>query len=121
MAGLVFLKTMDMNNILNFYKQKIDMKTWLIQPDIEILSHDNLLIGFHKHEKIDKDGMITFFYNTREEVDIMYEKLKEVAESAPKENKKYKIYNFFAKDPEGRNIEIQSFLHPIKNAGFEWR
>jgi histidyl-tRNA synthetase len=35
------------------------------------------------------------------------------AVSSPRENSKYRIYHFYARDPEGRSIEFQSFLHPI--------
>jgi hypothetical protein len=43
----------------------------------------------------------------------MYRKLADRAEHAPRENPQYRIYNFFARDPEGRLIEFQTFLHEL--------
>jgi catechol 2,3-dioxygenase-like lactoylglutathione lyase family enzyme len=31
----------------------------------------------------------------------------------PRENPRYRIYHFFARDPDGYRIEIQRFLHPF--------
>jgi catechol 2,3-dioxygenase-like lactoylglutathione lyase family enzyme len=31
----------------------------------------------------------------------------------PRENPRYQIYHFFARDPDGYRIEIQRFLHPF--------
>lgn len=31
----------------------------------------------------------------------------------PRENERYKIYHFFARDPDGYRIEVQRFLHPF--------
>ena len=58
--------------------------------------------------------MYTFVYPTRDEVDAMYERFKDTtADGPPRDNPKYKIYQFFAKDPEGRQLEFQAFLHPL--------
>lgn len=113
MAGLIFLKTRKLDEISNFYIEKIGAKKWISQPDIEILRHDNLLFGFHQQNESDLGVLLTFFFETKEEVNSMYQVLKGVTTSEPKENSKYKIYNFFAKDPEGRNIEFQTFLHKL--------
>ena len=53
--------------------------------------------------------MITFFYETKQEVDEMYSKFTSIAKDKPKMNQKYRIYHFFAKDPEERIIEFQWF------------
>jgi catechol 2,3-dioxygenase-like lactoylglutathione lyase family enzyme len=120
MAGIVFLRTKNLEEITEFYKDKLDMKTWVEQPDIEILQHENFLIGFHQQDESDCDSLLTFFYSTTEEVDIMYGELREHATTEPKINGKYKIYNFFAKDPEGRTIEVQCFLHKLKPINVDW-
>jgi len=113
MAGITFVKTKSLDEISKFYIEKIGMKHWLSQPDVEILRHENMLIGFHEQKESSKDVLFTFFYGTQDEVDTMYFKIKEISKEAPKKNSTYNIYNFFAKDPEGRIIEFQSFLHKI--------
>ena len=73
-----------------------------------------MLVGFCQRDSGELDGLITFDYETKEQVDNLYEKFKEIAAEPPSVNDKYQIYNFFAKDPEGRSIEFQSFLNRIE-------
>ena len=86
---------------------------WMDQKDCVILRFGNMLIGFCQRDKADLDALITFFYEKKSDVDKAYEKFKSIAVGAPKMNPRYPIYNFFAKDPEGRNIEFQYFTGPI--------
>ena len=113
MAGIVFLRTARFDAVRTFYTERVGMAVWLEQPGIAILRHGNLLIGFHCQPEADLDGLITFFYETRDEVDEMHARLHGIATGEPKENPKYGIYHFFALDPEGRKIEFQQFLHPV--------
>jgi len=118
-GGLVFVKTQNRPAMVQFYQHKLNMKIWLEQPDITILSHGNMLVGFHNQPDLPAGGidtgiMFTFVYPTKAEVDTMYEKFKDsTAGGPPRENERYRIYQFFAKDPEGRNLEFQVFLHSL--------
>ncbi len=112
-GGIVFLRTAQFEAVRSFYLGCVGMTVWLEQPDISILQHGNLLVGFQRQSTADTDALITFVYDTREEVDAMYAKLKDSATTSPKENAKYRIYNFFGVDPEGRKVEFQCFLHPV--------
>jgi len=112
-GGIVFLRTAQFEAITTFHLNRVGMTIWLEQPDITILRHGNLLVGFHDQPEADLSGVLTFFYDTREEVDAMYAKLADTATAEPRENTKYRIYNFFGEDPEGRKIEIQCFLHDL--------
>lgn len=107
-----------LQEIVEFYVSDIGMHVWLEQEDCIILSHGNLLIGFCHRETPEVDGMITFFYPAKEDVDAMYDMLSQIATSQPILNEKYQIYQFFAEDPEGRALEFQTFLHPIEPIGF---
>ncbi|MEW5827111.1 MAG: VOC family protein [Candidatus Bipolaricaulota bacterium] len=113
MAGIVFLRTARFDEVRAFYTERLGMTIWLEQPDIAILRHGNLLVGFHRQPEADLDGLLTFFYETGAEVDEMYGRLRDVATGEPLENLKYRIYHFFARDPEGRKIEFQQFLHGV--------
>lgn len=118
-GGLTFLKTRDRPSMIRFYQSKINMKIWLEQPDITILSFGNLLLGLnHKPDgDPDLDGCFTFVYPTKAEVDEVYARFQ--ADTAtkpdgpPRINDRYQIYQFFARDPEGRLLEFQAFLHPL--------
>lgn len=113
MAGIVFFKSQAIGRLEEFYTGQIGMEVWLRQEDCIILKHGNLLLGFCTRESVDRSGMVTFVYTTREEVDAIYDRLQEIAQEAPRENEKYRIYQFFATDPEGRILEFQCFLHSV--------
>lgn len=113
MAGIVFFKTTNLEEVTNFYLNKLDMKIWLRQPVCNILQSDQLIVGFLQSEKSETEGTMTLFFKTREEVDHYYEKLKNIAVGKPKVNEKYNIYHFYARDPEKRLFEIQCFLHDL--------
>ncbi|WP_312909020.1 VOC family protein [Natronosalvus caseinilyticus] len=111
MAGIVFFGTESLESIVDFYVEELGAERWLEQPDCTILSSDNLLIGFCARENADTDGTITFVFDTASEVDAMYEHLADRARGEPVENDRYRIYQFFAEDPEGRTLEFQTFRH----------
>lgn len=111
MSGIIFFKTQMLEKLKEFYTKEIGCQVWLEQPDVIILRHGNLLIGFHQTGQPDKDALITFFYDTRDKVDTFYDKFKDTAKAPPSINEKYNIYNFFSFDPEGRMLEFQYFNH----------
>lgn len=119
MAGIVFFRTTMLEDIVDFYVNELGMHVWLEQSDCIILSHGNLLLGFCARESAEIEGMITLFYPTKDDVDVMHSLLRHIATAEPSENEKYQIYQFFAEDPEGRALEFQAFLHPIEPVGFE--
>lgn len=112
-SGIVFFNTKQLEKLKAFYIDDIGCTMWMDQKDCIILKFGNMLIGFCQREKADMDGLITFFYEKKSEVDNAYEKFKSIAQGPPKQNPRYPIYNFFAKDPEGRSIEFQYFTGPI--------
>ncbi|MGM0404857.1 MAG: nitroreductase family protein [Thermoplasmatota archaeon] len=113
MSGIHFMKTEDLERVKDFYTTKIGMEKWVDQGQCMILKHGNMLLGFCEADEPDTDGVITFFYETKKQVNEMYDVFEDIAETKPKENETYNIYNFFAEDVEGRTIEFQTFLHPL--------
>jgi catechol 2,3-dioxygenase-like lactoylglutathione lyase family enzyme len=111
MAGIVFIRTTDLERLRSFYVDQVGMEPWLEQPGIAILSHENLLVGFQESDTADTDGLITFWYRTRAEVDEMYDRFRASALTEPAVNERFGIYNFFARDPDARRVEFQAFLH----------
>ncbi len=111
--GIIFFKTQMMVDLKDFYTKDVGCEIWLEQGGCVILKAGNMLFGFCQRDKSDMDALITFFYDTKEEVDQKYKRFEKSALDKPVENLKYKIYHFFAKDPEGRMIEFQHFLHPV--------
>jgi hypothetical protein len=110
MSGIVFFNTNTLESIRRFYVDLLGCTVWVDQGDCIILKHGNLLLGFCTRTKRDLDGLITFFYESKMDVDIMYEMLVETADSPPQMNERYGIYHFFCRDPENRRLEFQHFL-----------
>ena len=114
MSGIIFLKTANMQQTLDFYRFRMGMQLWLTQSHCTILKHGNLLLGFCEGNPPDVQGCYTFFYETIAEIDQKFEEFNDVAETEPRINPDYDIYHFFARDPEGRLVEFQQFLSPMK-------
>lgn len=114
MSGINFFKTENLEDIKDFYIDKVGMNLWLDQGGCIILQHGNMLLGLCESDGKETEGVITFFYREREKVDEKYEQFKDTAREKPKVREKFDIYNFFAEDIEGRTIEFQTFLHPVR-------
>ena len=114
MSGIVFWKTRALTVMKDFYTRRVGMSVWLEQEDCVILAHGNMLVGFCSREDVDAGGLITVFYPDRDLVDAAYEGFAADADAPPRANEKYEIYHFFAKDPEGRDLEFQSFDRPLR-------
>ena len=113
MSGILFMGTAMLEKIQSFYIDQIGCQLWLQQEDCVILRHGNFLFGFCARKAVDKCGILTFFFEKKSDVDQVYGEINAIATSEPKLNEKYRVYNFFAEDPEGRKIEFQYFDHPI--------
>lgn len=113
MNGIVFFKTQALEALRSFYVERIGASVWLDQGDCLIFRHGQFLFGFCQREQTDLCGMLTFYYDTRTEVDQMHAQLHDIAVTEPVLNPKYNIYQFFATDPDGRTLEFQFFNHAI--------
>jgi hypothetical protein len=113
MGGIIFFQTRKLDELKSFYIDEVGCSIWLEQGDCQIYRFANMLFGFCQRDQAPPGGLVTFFYEQKEEVDRQYLKFKDIALAPPKENPKYHIYHFFAKDPEGRMVEFQHFNDPI--------
>lgn len=111
MAAIVFFKTEKLDQVIGFYRETFDATVWLEQPDCTILQFENQLIGFCERKEADTKGMITILKPSTEAVDEVFECLEDRAISSPVRNDKYDIYQAFFTDPDGRDLEVQTFLH----------
>ncbi|MHA2141075.1 MAG: VOC family protein [Candidatus Thorarchaeota archaeon] len=114
MAGIVFFRSEKLDETIKFYIERLGMSVWLEQTGCTILNHGNLLLGFCQKDVCETEGVITFFFETSEDVDRLYDELQDIATTKPVENDTYQIYQFYATDLEGRTLEFQSFLHDLK-------
>lgn len=114
MSGIVFLKTRCLDDLSEFYLGKLGMDLWLDQGGCRIFQSGNLILGFCQRDEADLGGTITFFYPDRADVDAAYIRCQDIALEKPKLNPNYRIYHFYARDPEGRSLEFQHFEHDLE-------
>ncbi len=119
LPGIIFFKTASLADIVEFYVSRLGMKVWLEQEGCTILSHGCFLLGFCQHKEPETEGVITLFYEQKEDVNRKYVELKDISTSEPSENSRYRIYQFYAVDPEGRTLEFQTFLHELRQMSLE--
>lgn len=112
MSGIVFFRTEDLPILKEFYQSRIGANLWKDQGSCLIFDHDDFKFAFCKtDEEPDTCGVITFLYDTEDEVDKVHGQLKDIAVSEPVSRKpEFNIYQFYAEDPEGRTLEFQCFL-----------
>jgi hypothetical protein len=114
-GGIVFFRTANRAATTEFYADRVGATAWLEQPGCTILRHGNLLFGFCDAEETETEGIVTFVYDTEDEVDEMRERVGDAAREDPHENETYDIYQFFAEDPDGRTVEFQTFRHEVSD------
>jgi catechol 2,3-dioxygenase-like lactoylglutathione lyase family enzyme len=118
MPGLVFFRTTDRERVVDFYTDRLGFEHWLEQEaGCTILRRGNLLVGFCEGDITETEGIVTVAVEDRAAVDGLYEDLADVARGEPAENEAFDIYQFFAEDPDGRAVEVQTFLHPTPPVG----
>ena len=113
MTGVVFFRTVELNILTEFYTAKVGAEMWMDQGDCRIFRYGHFLFGFCQRDERETCGILTFVSPDREGVDRMYDRFRESALDAPRENPRYPIYNFFARDPEDRLIEFQMFTGEV--------
>ncbi|MFB6218848.1 MAG: VOC family protein [Halobacteriaceae archaeon] len=107
--GIVFYRTAAMASVLAFYTERVGCRVHLDQPDCTVLDHGGFRVGFCAGDEPEIGGTLTFVHPHRDGVDAAYDRLADCADDPPRENERYRIYQFFATDPEGRTVEVQTF------------
>ena len=113
MSGIIFFKTKSLKKMDDFYHKKLKMSFWLKQKNCNIYQSGNLLLGFLEAEEADINGTITVFIQDKQKIDCLYNELRDLVIKELKENRTYSIYHFYINDPEGREVEFQTFNHQL--------
>jgi len=108
-GGIVFFRTEAQDDVIDFYTGRLGATVAVEQPDCTIVERAGFALGFCAREGAETEGTLTFVVPTREAVDEAYEALEDRARGPPEYSETYEIYQFFAEDPEGRTVEVQSF------------
>ncbi|MEF8790864.1 MAG: VOC family protein [Haloarculaceae archaeon] len=108
-GGIVFYRTEAHDAVVEFYTDRLGATVWLEQPGCTILDYRGFRVGFCDRTGAETEGTLTFVVPDRAAVDAAFERLEDRARDEPHYNDRYDIYQFFAEDPEGRTVEVQSF------------
>ena len=108
MDGIVFFATQQHDDIVAFYRD-LGAEVWRAQPDCTILQAGSFRFGFCARDRTDTEGILTFVFEDRADVDSVAASLEARIEMSPRYNETYDIYQCFATDPDGRTVEFQTF------------
>jgi catechol 2,3-dioxygenase-like lactoylglutathione lyase family enzyme len=119
--GLIaFYPCHDLEATRNFYERDLCLPLVRDQGNCLIFKVTRgAYVGFCQHAEAvpDHKGLIVTLLTN--DVDGLYRRLRQLnteTEAAPKLNDTYRIYHFFAHDPDGYSIEIQRFVEPLEES-----
>jgi len=112
--GIVFFATKELEDLRDFYLDRIGAELWRDQGRCLIFEKNGFRFGFcEKPEEAETCGVLTFLFASREEVNDAYRQLEDIARTKPVSREpEFQIYQFYGEDPEGRTLEFQTFLAP---------
>lgn len=114
MSGIVFFRSANRERLVEWYTSQLGFEPWLEQDGgCTILQYENLLVGFCDAHSTETAGILTVVVEDRQAVDQRYTQLNAWAVEPPAVNEAFDIYHFFMDDPDGRTVEIQTFLHEL--------
>jgi catechol 2,3-dioxygenase-like lactoylglutathione lyase family enzyme len=116
MHGITFLPTCDLAATNAFYHDVLDLEPALDQETCIIYRVGGAFWGFCESETGPVQPEQVILTLVADDVDGWYDLFVEAGipcDAPPRENAKYRIYHFFAADPNGYRIEVQRFLHPF--------
>lgn len=94
------------------YWLNLGLTLYMKQPNCIILDSKEGQIGFleSKDHQPPVYSCISFTKDTKEEIDELYNKYKDIALAPPKNHHTAPVYSFFMKDPNGLKVEFQTFI-----------
>lgn len=116
-AQVVFVPVGDLAHSAQFYETVLLLPLAVDQGGIRIyrVAGGGFLGLCQSSGPLAADDRLILTFVT-DSVDAWHERLTAQGtptDGAPRENERYRIYHFFARDPDGYRIEIQRFLHPL--------
>ena len=116
-AAITFIPVSDLARSAEFYGGTLGLPQVLDQGGILIyrVSAGGYFGIVAKTDPIEPDQRLMLTLVT-DDVDGVYARLTAagaLCDGAPRENARYRIYHFFAADPDGYRLEVQRFLHPF--------
>lgn len=116
-AQIVFVPVADLERSARFYEGALGLRLSVDQGTIRIyqVAGGGFLGICQGDGPLAADDRLILTFVT-DEVDAWHARLAErgaATDGPPRENQRYRIYHFFARDPDGYRLEVQRFLHPF--------
>jgi catechol 2,3-dioxygenase-like lactoylglutathione lyase family enzyme len=116
---LSFYGVRDLTATRDFYERDLGLRLARDQGSCLIFAAGAAFVGFCQRDDASAlDGelapILTF---VTDEVDACYARLRRLGvetEAPPRENDRFGIYHFFARDPDGYRVEVQRFDDPLR-------
>lgn len=114
---IVFVPVADLARSADFYGQALLLPLVLDQGGIKIFrAAGGGFLGISQSDGplAEAERLVLTFVTER--VDEWHTRLVAqgvATDGPPRENQRYQIYHFFARDPDGYRVEVQRFLHPF--------
>lgn len=116
-AGIVFFPTADLQACANFYETVLLLPLVVDQGTCRIYRvADSSYLGFCQSESAAEPDQRLILTFVCDDVDDWYGRLvaqRVPTDAPPRFNEQYRIYHFFARDPDGYRLEVQRFEHPF--------
>ncbi|MEW6032840.1 MAG: VOC family protein [Bacillota bacterium] len=111
---IVFFGIGDIDRTHAFYGGLLGLRLWRDQGVCRIYEvAQGGFIGFCAHHPAVPREASPIITLVTEDVDRLYRRLVEAGvevTAPPRENPRFRIYHFFALDPDGHKVEVQKFL-----------
>ncbi|MDI9636717.1 VOC family protein [Kamptonema cortianum] len=116
MESIIFLPTEDLGRTKAFYEGVLGLDLRLDQGTCHIYritgaAHIGFCTGLKSISPADS-VIVTIVADNVDEIHARLVQQGVQVDDMPRVNEKFKIYHFFAKDPNGYRVEVQSFLDP---------
>lgn len=117
-GALPFFPVRDLSATRDFYVRDLVLEVARDQGSCVIVAAGDAFVGFCQSADdgplAEGDGVILTFVT--DAVDAWYARLRRLGietEGSPRRHPTIPIYHFFARDPDGRRIEVQRFDTPL--------
>jgi catechol 2,3-dioxygenase-like lactoylglutathione lyase family enzyme len=115
-AFIPFYPVHDLAATRDFYQREVGLELERDEARCLIFRAAGGYLGFCLHDGPipDTDGLTLALIAP--DVDAVYQRLRRLGvetEQAPRRNEHYRVYHFFARDPDGYRVEIRRFLEPL--------
>ena len=110
---IVFFGCDDLDSIHEFYTKVLGLSLFKDQGSCRIYnSSSGSYIGFCNHLRDTSNNLSPIITILTEDVDSFFEMIRShgIESERPSVNRRFGIYHFFLRDPEGNRVEIQRFL-----------